>query len=536
MSASSKKKLRAEENAAKLTERQKAQIKEDKKTKAYTIGFGVVLALLVVIAAVVGVNQAIANSGSREKKTVALTLGDKSLTNAELSYYFIDSVNSFYSQNGSYLSLFGLDTTKALDQQTYNEETGETWADYFLSSAEENAKSVYAVCQEAEANGYVLDEDGENQITTAASNLSVYASLYGYSKAEDYLKAMYGKGATMDGYQSYLRSNLTASGYQQQYQDSLTFTDDEVAAKDAEDPNVYNSYSYNQYYLSVSRYLDDEATNAEKAAAAEADAKAITADSIQTVEDMDAAIAALDVNADSSAASTSMDDNRYTALNSVISQWVSDSSRKAGDKTYIASTSTTTDDEGKEVTTVSGYYAVYFRGMTDNKFDLVNVRHILAGFEGGTTDDSGNTTYTDEEKAAAKEKAESWLNEWESGEATEESFAELAKTNSTDTGSKDNGGLYEDVYPGQMVSAFNNWCFDESRKPGDTGIVETSYGYHVMYFVGQAEDTYRAYLIKNDLTSEDYTNWYNALVDGLSMTEGDTSYIRTNIVLSSGSN
>ena len=43
MSASSKKKLRAEENAAKLTERQLAQNKEDKKTKAYTITFGVVL-------------------------------------------------------------------------------------------------------------------------------------------------------------------------------------------------------------------------------------------------------------------------------------------------------------------------------------------------------------------------------------------------------------------------------------------------------------------------------------------------------------
>ena len=117
MSASSKKKLRAEENAAKLTERQKAQIKEDKKTKAYTVGFAVVLALLVVIAAVVGVNQAIANSGSREKKTVALTMGDKSMTNAELSYYFIDTVNTFYSQNGSYLSLFGLDTTKALEDR-----------------------------------------------------------------------------------------------------------------------------------------------------------------------------------------------------------------------------------------------------------------------------------------------------------------------------------------------------------------------------------------------------------------------------------
>ena len=156
MSASSKKKLRAEENAAKLTERQLAQNKEDKKTKAYTITFGVVLALLVVVAAAVGINRSIANSGTREKKTVALTLGDTTMSNAELSYYFIDTVNSFYSQNGSYLSLFGLDTGKALDQQVYNEETGETWADYFLSSAEESAKGVIACSAGNHAQGVAL--------------------------------------------------------------------------------------------------------------------------------------------------------------------------------------------------------------------------------------------------------------------------------------------------------------------------------------------------------------------------------------------
>ena len=535
MSASSKKKLRAEENAAKLTERQLAQNKEDKKTKAYTIAFGVVLALLVVVAAAVGINRSIANSGTREKNTVALTLGDTTMSNAELSYYFIDTVNSFYSQNGSYLSLFGLDTGKALDQQVYNEETGETWADYFLSSAEESAKSVYAVCQEAEKNGYELDQDSQDQIDSITSNLSLYASVYGYSKPVDYLKAMYGKGATLEGYQDYLRANLTASGYQDSYKDSLSFSADEVSAKDSEDSKVYNSYSYNQYYLSSSRYLDDEATNEEKAAAAEADAKTITGADIQSVADFDAAIAKLEVNADSSAASTAMTDNRYTSVSSVIADWISDSSRKEGDKTYIASTSTSTDEDGNEVTTISGYYAVYYIGSTDNQFPLVNVRHILAGFEGGTTDDSGNTTYSDEEKAAAKQTAEDLLNEWKQGEATEDSFAALATEKTTDTGSKDNGGLYENVYPGQMVSAFNNWCFDSSRKPGDTGIVETNYGYHVMYFVGQSEETYREYLIKTDLETDAYNTWYNTLVESVDMTVGDTSHIRTGLVLSANS-
>lgn len=530
MSASSKKKLHAEEANAKLTEKQLAQQKEDKKVKAYTIAFAAVLVVLVLAAAFVGINRAVSNSGSREKKTVALTLGDTTLSNAELSYYFIDTVNNFYSRNGTYAALYGLDTTKALDQQVFDADAGTTWADYFLSSAEQSARATYAIAKEAAANGYELSESDQSQLDSLESTLSLHASVYGYSKPEAYLKAMYGNGATLDSYKEYYRVNLLASSYQTEYRDSLTYTDEQVEAKDAEDPAVYNSYSYNQYYLSSSRYLDDDATNAEKAAAAEADAKSLVSDEINSVEALDAAIAALEVNADTTASSSAMDDTRYTSVNSVIAQWISDSSRKAGDKTYIANTSTTTDDDGNEVETISGYYVVYYRSSSDNSTPLVNVRHMLAGFEGGTTE-NGTTTYSDEEKAAAKEKAESWLQTWEDGDATEESFAALANENSTDTGSKTNGGLYENVYPGQMVSAFNNWCFDENRKAGDTGIVETSYGYHVMYFVGQSDETYREYLVKNDLTSEDYTNWYNALVDALDMTVGDTSYIRTNLVM-----
>ena len=530
MSASSKKKLHAEEANAKLTEKQLAQQKEDKKVKAYTIAFAAVLVVLVLAAAFVGINRAVSNSGSREKKTVALTLGDTTLSNAELSYYFIDTVNNFYSRNGTYAALYGLDTTKALDQQVFDADAGTTWADYFLSSAEQSARATYAIAKEAAANGYELSESDQSQLDSLESTLSLHASVYGYSKPEAYLKAMYGNGATLDSYKEYYRVNLLASGYQTEYRDSLTYTDEQVEAKDAEDPAVYNSYSYNQYYLSSSRYLDDDATNAEKAAAAEADAKSLVSDEINSVEALDAAIAALEVNADTTASSSAMDDTRYTSVNSVIAQWISDSSRKAGDKTYIANTSITTDDDGNEVETISGYYVVYYRSSSDNSTPLVNVRHMLAGFEGGTTE-NGTTTYSDEEKAAAKEKAESWLQTWEDGDATEESFAALANENSTDTGSNTNGGLYENVYPGQMVSAFNNWCFDENRKAGDTGIVETSYGYHVMYFVGQSDETYREYLVKNDLTSEDYTNWYNALVDALDMTVGDTSYIRTNLVM-----
>lgn len=113
---------------------------------------------------------------------------------------------------------------------------------------------------------------------------------------------------------------------------------------------------------------------------------------------------------------------------------------------------------------------------------LVDVRHILIMPEGGATDDSGNTVYTDEEWQACQEKAEELLKAWEDGEKTEESFAALANEHSADGGSNQKGGLYENVTPGQMVEEFDAWCFDDSRKAGDTGLVKTVFGYHIMYF------------------------------------------------------
>ena len=82
----------------------------------------------------------------------------------------------------------------------------------------------------------------------------------------------------------------------------------------------------------------------------------------------------------------------------------------------------------------------------------------------------------EELKAGKKQEAENALQAWKDGDATEESFAALANKLSEDPGSNTNGGLYKQVYKGQMVSEFNDWCFDESRKAGDTGIVANDAG------------------------------------------------------------
>ena len=511
MSASSKKKLRNEQQAAKMTEKQVAEQKEAKKLTLYTTIFVVVLAVMVVFAIAIGVTRSITNSGVHERNTVALTVGDHEISNAELNYFYMSAINSFNSNYGSYAAM----------------------ADDFLNTAKDNARSAYALADAAEAAGFTLSEDDLADIDSTINNMKLYANLYGYSSTKDFLKAQYGNGATEESYRQYVTLNALASAYRNSYSSSLTYTDADLRAAESENYEKYSSFTYNTYYLAASKFQTDEvdADSDEAVKAAKEAADSLIGKDVATVEDFDAAIAALDVNRDTEASSTAYTDQQYSSVSTTIRDWVIDSARKEGDKTVIANTSTSTDDDGKETTTTQGYYAVFFTGSNDNTFPLVNVRHILIKFEGGTTDSTtGTTTYSDEEKEAAKQKAEEILDEWMSGDATEDSFAALANEKSDD-GNGTTGGLYENVYPGQMVSSFNDWCFDESRQTGNTGIIESQYGYHVMYFVGKSDTTYRDYQIETELRSTDTQEWYDATVEAMPMTDGDTKYIRKDLVI-----
>lgn len=112
----------------------------------------------------------------------------------------------------------------------------------------------------------------------------------------------------------------------------------------------------------------------------------------------------------------------------------------------------------------------------------VDVRHVLIMPEGADSSTIRTETFDEAAWEASRIKAEELLETWEQGDKSEDSFAALAVEYSQD-GSASSGGLYTDVTEGQMVTAFNDWCFDETRKYGDYGLVETEFGYHLMFFV-----------------------------------------------------
>ena len=240
--------------------------------------------------------------------------------------------------------------------------------------------------------------------------------------------------------------------------------------------------------------------------------------------------------------STKSDDLLYNSVSSLFKDWLIGKieaeegaeddepkfeTRKEGELTVIESSTGSGDSK-----TIKGYYVVRYGSVNDNSYALANVRHILVKFEGGKTDSSGKVTYTATEKNKAKVEAEKLFAEFESGPKTEERFSMLA-TQHSDDGNKDQGGLYEGVYPGQMVANFNDWCFADGRKAGDYGLIDTKYGYHLMYYVGDSETTFRDYMVSADMREADITSWYEGLVASAEFEVKNLTLVNMAIVLRS---
>ncbi|MBR5545171.1 MAG: peptidylprolyl isomerase, partial [Clostridia bacterium] len=169
------------------------------------------------------------------------------------------------------------------------------------------------------------------------------------------------------------------------------------------------------------------------------------------------------------------------SLSEDLVKWAYDDSRKVGDK-------------GSFKNADGSYTLIYINALPhkDMSVSSSDVRHILVQFETKTDADGKTLSVTATEKAKCKAEAQAILDEYKKN-PTVENFAKLAKEKTDDGGSRENGGLYEKVADdGQYVEAFTKWAVDSSRKPGDTGIVETEYGYHVMYYVKANDDAWYA--------------------------------------------
>lgn len=117
----------------------------------------------------------------------------------------------------------------------------------------------------------------------------------------------------------------------------------------------------------------------------------------------------------------------------------------------------------------NGYYCLS-KMMGRKAGASAKVSHILISYTGSKAPVAVKRT-----KEEAQAKANELLAQVQANPGM---FPMLAMTNTDDTGSKQNGGSYDNVVPNQMVKPFNDFLF--GNPVGKIGVVETEFGYHVI--------------------------------------------------------
>lgn len=451
-----------------------AEQEQKKKQKKKSILTGICVILAVVLMVGVISYKSMLESGFFLRRETAAQSENFEVDGTMMAYYFQTRYQQFYS----YASYMGIDTTKSLKNQASI--YGGTWFDYFMNMTEEYVTELLSLCEAAKAANVTLDEKDLESIDATIDEMKTYAKLYGYS-LKQYIAANFGSGINEKDIRKALELDALGVKYAAEYQESLSYTKDECEAYYAENVDDFDSVDLLKFTVSRADFVEEDEegnpTGDMEAARKEAEdyanklAGAPDADTFKGLvkeyiinvegEEEDHAAEHLDeiVYDDVLKTSTSHDEDAL--------EWAF--TAKANETKIVSK-----DDSTAKDVLFNVYYLVSEAGRDETL--TRDIRHILF-----LTD-----SYADE--AAAKAKAEEVYAEWEAAGFTEEKFLELNTKYNGDTGSVENGGLYEKVSPGDMVVEFDEWLFAEERAAGDHGLVESAdYGWHIMNYVGENE-------------------------------------------------
>ena len=456
----------------KVQKRKEEKEKEKKEERISTAIGIVVLVALVCLVASFPIRTYLATH-----ETYVVINGEE-VNKVEFDYVYNTSKNNYITQYGSYLSYFGLDTSKDLSTQMYSETL--TWQDYFEQNAVESLKQNKALMAEAKAAGFTYDTTDE--YNTFKETIKTSAAAAGVSDKE-YVRSIYGSYATMGRIEEYVKNDMVMNAYYQKLQEDNAPSDDEIQSYYEENKATYDSVDYR--LTTIEADLPTEPTElADPVEETAADTTGTTDGTAATDSTQDTAYQPSDaeiakamedakVLADDAEQTVAKDgeaheNEKKSSVNYLISDWLFDDARKAGDTTVI------TNDNSH------CYYAVAFEKRYLDETPSADVRVIIP-----TEDKTG----------------EEILEEWKNGAATEDSFAELCKKYTQDTSAVENGGLFEQVTKTGMTEELSNWIFDSSRQAGDTVAITVSDSTYVLYYIGQDQPEWKIN-IKNTLVSD----------------------------------
>lgn len=456
----------------KVQKRKEEKEKEKKEERISTAIGIVVLVALVCLVASFPIRTYLATH-----ETYVVVNGE-AVNKVEFDYQYNLTKNNYITQYGSYLTYFGLDTSKDLSTQMYSDTL--TWQDYFEQNAVESLKQNKALMAEAKPAGFTYDTTDE--YNTFKETIKTSAASAGISEKE-YVRSIYGSYATMGRIEEYVKNDMVMNAYYQKLQEDNAPSDDEIQSYYEENKATYDSVDYR--LTTIEADLPTEPTElADPVEETAADTTGTTDGTAATDSTQDTAYQPSDaeiakamedakVLADDAEQTVAKDgeaheNEKKSSVNYLISDWLFDDARKAGDTTVI------TNDNSH------CYYAVAFEKRYLDETPSADVRVIIP-----TEDKTG----------------EEILEEWKNGAATEDSFAELCKKYTQDTSAVENGGLFEQVTKTGMTEELSNWIFDTSRQAGDTVAITVSDTTYVLYYIGQDQPEWKIN-IKNTLVSD----------------------------------
>lgn len=418
---------------------------------------------------------------AQEESPVALRLGETEFTLEEVNFMYISFFNeiyyNLYSMYGSYISSI-VDTSVPLEEQMIDENT--TWHQYLVEYTVNGLRSFTGVYEVAKKEGYVLPEQFQTEIDNFEAELDETAAANGMTR-DEFITLSYGKGISLETIKKMTEFRYYVAAYAEDYEAGIVVTDEDIDAyysanKDYIDTVDFRYYS--SFYETEEQAAENEAAEGEEEdeipalTQEEAEAQANALAEVHTAEEFNALAKEYTLDEEQKKLFDESDATLFAGAGydsigiEEVTEWLFDEARQPGETMVYH------DEE------YTSYLTVMFEKRVDPNYDLIDIRHILIIPE---AEDDGSIS--DEAWAAAEQEANAVYDGYLAGEQTEDAFAALAVEHSKD-GNAAQGGIYENVAKGQMVPTFNDWCFDSARKTGDTGIVKTPYGYHIMYFSG----------------------------------------------------
>lgn len=463
------------------------------------------VALCIAVLSVLGVRYYTVPNGKEgdlmNPGSVVATVDDTKISIGMFNYYY-SSIVSYYESYASY-GYYKLNTSKDYSTQFTVDDDGNTvsWSEFFQNEALEEIENITTYYNAGIKAGVKLTASQKKTIDEQMESLKSSASESEVT-LNQYIQANFGKYCSEDTIRLMLEQYYITANYKGMYATQCSFTDEEI-------DKYYDAHSDDFKTISFS-YLAIECDTTDEETLAKSEKKA--QEYMKKMTDADAVIALVPevykeyIDADIQSIMESDDSlSKQEATKKAVKNYeentvadITGSSTPFDDETtnWLFSDNTPVGSSKYYTDEASGYIYIILKTekaklSEDNTY---TVRHILVMPESKDSDssDTDQTEYTKEEWAEAEKKANSILEKYNKGDKTEYSFALLAEENSADTASTSAsssemfGGLYEGVALGEMVASFEEWSTDKSRKYGDTGVVKSDYGYHIMYFINNA--------------------------------------------------